>query len=79
MSRVPASSILSWITTEFWSINFDRYNQTQADADTYDRRMWKVPAYGGNGLNFYFTDGHASWKRFSQTFRPPTINLHSPL
>ncbi len=46
-----------WMTTEFWTVWYDRYNQTQADADTYDRRMWKVLAYGGNGLNFYMFHG----------------------
>jgi len=50
-----------WMTTEFWSINFDRYNQTLADADTYDRRMWKVLAYGGNGLNFYMFHGGSNF------------------
>ncbi|MDQ2801040.1 MAG: beta-galactosidase, partial [Armatimonadota bacterium] len=46
-----------WFTTEFWSVWYDKYNQTLADADTYDRRMWKVIAYGGNGLNFYMLHG----------------------
>jgi beta-galactosidase len=46
-----------WMSTEFWSVWYDRYGQTQADADTYDRRMWKVLAYGGNGLNFYMFHG----------------------
>lgn len=53
-----------WFTTEFWSVWYDRYGQTKADADTYDRRMWKVLAYGGNGLNFYMLYGgtnFASW------------------
>ncbi len=46
-----------WMSTEFWSIWYDRYGQTQADADTYERRIWKVLAYGGNGLNFYMFHG----------------------
>ncbi len=46
-----------WMSTEFWSIWYDRYGQTEADADTYDRRIWKVLAYGGNGLNFYMFHG----------------------
>ncbi len=46
-----------WMTTEFWSVNFDRYNQTAADADTFERRTWKVLAYGGNGLNIYMLHG----------------------
>ena len=53
-----------WYTTEFWSVWYDKYNQTEADARTYDRRMWKVLAYGGNGLNFYMLHGgtnFATW------------------
>jgi len=46
-----------WFSTEFWSLWYDRYGQKQADVDTYDRRMWKVIAYGGNGLNFYMLHG----------------------
>ena len=46
-----------WMTTEFWSVWYDRYGQTQADVDTYDRRVWKVLAYGGNGLNLYMFHG----------------------
>jgi prepilin-type processing-associated H-X9-DG protein/prepilin-type N-terminal cleavage/methylation domain-containing protein len=29
------------------------------------------------GMNYVFTDGHSRWKRFSQTFSPPQIDLHS--
>lgn len=53
-----------WFTTEFWTVWYDKYNQTLADSDTYDRRMWKVIAYGGNGLNFYMLHGgtnFAAW------------------
>lgn len=53
-----------WFTTEFWSVWYDRYGQRQADVETYDRRFWKVLAYGGNGLNFYMLHGgtnFASW------------------
>ena len=50
-----------WMTTEFWSIWYDRYGQTQADASAYDRRMWKVLAYGGNGLNFYMFHGGSNF------------------
>ena len=50
-----------WMTTEFWSVNFDRYNQTEADADTYDRRTWKILAYGGNGLNIYMLHGGSNF------------------
>jgi prepilin-type N-terminal cleavage/methylation domain-containing protein/prepilin-type processing-associated H-X9-DG protein len=30
------------------------------------------------GSNFVFADGHAAWKRFSQTFSPPSVDLHTP-
>ena len=46
-----------WMTTEFWSVWYSNYGETQADVDTYDRRIWKVLAYGGNGLNFYMFHG----------------------
>jgi prepilin-type N-terminal cleavage/methylation domain-containing protein len=30
------------------------------------------------GSNYIFADDHAGWRRFSQTFSPPAINLHVP-
>ena len=30
------------------------------------------------GSNYIFADDHAGWRRFSQTFSPPTVNLHVP-
>ncbi|HLK58260.1 MAG TPA: prepilin-type N-terminal cleavage/methylation domain-containing protein [Chthonomonadaceae bacterium] len=30
------------------------------------------------GSVFTFSDGHAGWKRFSQTFSPPNMDLHNP-
>ncbi len=50
-----------WISTEFWSVWYNRYGQTEADTNTYDRRMWKVLAYGGNGLNFYMFHGGSNF------------------
>lgn len=50
-----------WMSTEFWSLWYDRYGQTEADASAYDRRMWKVLAYGGNGLNFYMFHGGSNF------------------
>ena len=50
-----------WFSTEFWSLWYNRYGQTEADANTYDRRMWKVLAYGGNGLNFYMFHGGSNF------------------
>jgi prepilin-type N-terminal cleavage/methylation domain-containing protein/prepilin-type processing-associated H-X9-DG protein len=30
------------------------------------------------GSNFVFTDGHSGWKRFTQTWSPPNLDLHTP-
>ena len=32
-----------------------------------------------NGSVFTFSDGHAGWKKFAQTFSPPSINMHNPV
>ncbi len=50
-----------WMSTEFWSLWYDRYGATDADADTYERRFWKVLAYGGNGLNIYMFHGGSNF------------------
>ena len=52
-----------WFSTEFWSVWYDHYGAAPEDL-VYDRRFWKVLAYGGNGLNFYMLHGgsnFASW------------------
>ena len=47
-----------WFTTEFWSVWYDRYGpRTPATPLTYDRRTWKIIAYGGNGYNYYMAHG----------------------
>ncbi|ARS38620.1 hypothetical protein CA265_02545 [Sphingobacteriaceae bacterium GW460-11-11-14-LB5] len=46
-----------WFTTEFWSVWYDRYGSTKADADTFGRRTWKIIARGGNGYNYYMAHG----------------------
>src|SRR5579884_3637316 len=30
------------------------------------------------GANWVFADGHSGWKRYTQTFSPPAIDLHIP-
>lgn len=50
-----------WFSTEFWSIWYDQYGAKDGDADTYERRFWKVLAYGGNGLNFYMFHGGSNF------------------
>lgn len=30
------------------------------------------------GSTYTFCDGHAAWKRFTQTFDPPRVNMHTP-
>ena len=46
-----------WMTTEFWSVWYDHYGPHPEDADTYERRTWKILAYGGNGYNYYMAHG----------------------
>jgi len=49
-----------WFTTEFWSVWYDKYGETQADMD-FDRRTWKILAYGGNGYNYYMFHGGSNF------------------
>lgn len=30
------------------------------------------------GQNFVFTDGHSHWKRYTQTWSPPTVDMYNP-
>ncbi|MEO7720089.1 MAG: beta-galactosidase [Capsulimonas sp.] len=46
-----------WMTTEFWSIWYDRYGQDLKAANDYDRRTMKILAFGGNGYNYYMMHG----------------------
>ena len=46
-----------WMSTEFWSVWYDHYGARPEDADTYERRTWKIWAFGGNGLNYYMAHG----------------------
>lgn len=50
-----------WFTTEFWSVWFSVYGSGQKDADTYERRTWKIIAHGGNGYNFYMAHGGSNF------------------
>ena len=49
-----------WYSTEFWSVWYDHYGASPDDL-VYDRRFWKVLAYGGNGLNFYMLHGGSNF------------------
>ncbi len=52
----------------------------QAPANEMDELTGAMAARRHNqGSNYVFTDGHATWKRFTQTFSPPTVNLHNPM
>lgn len=58
-----------WYSTEFWSVWYDRYGARPSDL-VYDRRTWKILAYGGNGYNFYMLHGgtnFASWNNDEDT------------
>ena len=46
-----------WMSTEFWSVWYDRYGSTDADAAEYGRRTWKIIAHGGSGYNYYMAHG----------------------
>ena len=46
-----------WFSTEFWSVWYDHYGPRPEDADTYERRTWKIWAYGGGGYNYYMAYG----------------------
>lgn len=46
-----------WFSTEFWSVWYDRYGSTDADAAVYSRRTWKIIAHGGGGYNYYMAHG----------------------
>jgi beta-galactosidase len=46
-----------WFSTEFWSVWYDHYGPNPNDADDYERRTWKIWAYGGNGYNYYMAHG----------------------
>ncbi len=49
-----------WFSTEFWSVWYDHYGAAPDDL-VYDRRFWKVLAYGGSGLNFYMLHGGSNF------------------
>lgn len=57
-----------WFTTEFWSNWFTRYGQTHEDL-VFDRRTWKIIAYGGNGYNYYMFHGGTNF----DYYRDPNI------
>jgi len=50
-----------WFTTEFWSVWYEQYGETNADVATYDRRTWNVIADGGNGYNYYMIHGGSNF------------------
>jgi len=57
------------------------YPDTNRTAPTneMDELTGAIAAHRHNGgSNYVFADGHAGWKRFSQTFSPPNIDLHAP-
>lgn len=50
-----------------------------APANEMDEVTGAVAARRHNsGSVFTFSDGHAAWKKWSQTFSPPNIDLHTP-
>ncbi len=46
-----------WFTTEFWSVWFDNYGESDGDVAAFDRFTWNILADGGNGYNYYMMHG----------------------
>ncbi len=46
-----------WFSTEFWSKWYSGYGSDFQDAKTYQRRIWKIIAHGGNDYNYYMAHG----------------------
>ena len=42
------------------------------------REVREIDLLATPGSVFTFADGHAAWKRFSQTWSPPSVDLHTP-
>jgi beta-galactosidase len=54
-----------WMSTELWTIWFDRYGETERDILKGDRSTWRVLAEGGNGFNLYMAYGGTTFGFFN--------------
>lgn len=50
-----------WMSTEFWSVWFDKYGSGQQESDVFGRRAWKIITRGGNGYNVYMAYGGSNF------------------
>jgi beta-galactosidase len=50
-----------WLSTEFWSVWFDKYGSGQPESDVFGRRTWKIITRGGNGYNVYMAHGGSNF------------------
>jgi beta-galactosidase len=50
-----------WMSTEFWSVWYDKYGPHPKDASDYARRTWKIISRGGNGYNYYMAFGGSNF------------------
>lgn len=54
-----------WMSTELWTIWFDRYGETETDILKGERSTWRVLAEGGNGFNLYMGYGGTTFGFFN--------------
>jgi len=50
-----------WFTTEFWSVWYDKYGESDWDAHDFDMRTWDIISNGGNGYNYYMIHGGSNF------------------
>jgi len=54
-----------WLSTELWTIWFDRYGGNDQDLMKGERSTWRVLAEGGNGFNLYMYHGGTTFGYFN--------------
>jgi len=55
-----------WYCTEFWPGWYDLYGPLDpARARQFERGLWKILAYGGNGFNFYMLHGGTNFEAWN--------------
>jgi beta-galactosidase len=65
---VPVDSLKRtspWMSTELWTIWFDRYGENDQDLMKGERSAWRVLAEGGNGFNLYMFYGGTTFGYFN--------------
>ncbi len=54
-----------WLTSELWTIWYDRYGNSGGDLKDGERHAWRVLAEGGNGLNLYVYHGGTNFDYYN--------------